>query len=290
MKRKFLSILLALLLLFSSCIKNNEDPSWISVDEWTLLENLNGNPAGELTHNITDAWVFIDNELIGVFEVPFKIPVLKKGNVDIQIYPTILNNGISATKKRYDFLKAYELNTDLVQNDTLFITPTTQYKDNVQFTILDFEDANTGFEDSPSSLANLSTSSDPTIIQPFNGNQFGRVTLTESLFNWISATNLDKDLPRGGAEVYLEVDYHNTADIVTGLLAINSQGTAQNPNVQMNAQDPSSVVWKKIYIELTTIASGSPSAEYFEHTFEAQLPSGVTSAAINIANIKVVHS
>lgn len=289
MKRISFILLIFTGILLNSCIKNNPDPSWLYVGEWTLEENPDGYEAGELTSSFTDAWVYIDEKLIGVFEVPFKIPILKSGLSNIKIYPAILNNGISATKKIYPFVEPYIIDAELVQNETLLIEPVTRYYSNAKFTILDFEDANLGFEDSPTSLANIVASNDPSIIESFNGNAFGRVTLTQSLSSWVSSTNLDEDLPRGGAEVYLEVDYHNTVDVVTGVLAINSTGVTQNPNVQMNAQDSQSVKWKKIYIELKTIVSGSPNANYFEHSFEANLPSGTTSGVINLDNIKVVR-
>lgn len=237
---------------------------------------------------MTDAWVFIDDHFIGIFEAPFKIPVLMSGWKTIKLYPTILDNGISATKKIYPFLEPYQIDAELVQNEILTINPVTKYKDGVQFTILDFEDLNTGFQDSPSSLANLTSVNDPQIIQWFNGNKFGRVDLTQTNSNWVSATSLSQDLPRG-VEIYLEVDYHNTASIVTGVVAINSVEIKDNINVQINKQDPSEVTWKKIYISLKTIVSGSPSAEYFEHSFQSLLEEGMTSAQINIDNIKVVH-
>jgi hypothetical protein len=277
------------LLLIFSCVKNNPDPAWLEVSEWQLVANPTlGGTEGELTQNISDAWVYIDNEFIGVFEVPFKIPVLKDGTKTILIYPTVLNNGISATKKIYPFLEPFEVTADLVKNEITHLDLVTQYKSNLQFSILDFEDANLGFDDSPSSTTNIIASNDPAIIQPFNGNSFGRVTLTQSNSNWISATNLDQDLPRG-QEVYLEVDYHITEDLVTGVLAISPTDIVENPNVQFNEMDPSEVVWKKIYVDLKTIVSGSPNADYFEHSFEAYLDEGKTSAVINIDNVKVVH-
>ena len=103
----FMRTIFSLLLvgfLFSSCLKNNPDPSWLEVNAWTLEANSSASMyQGELTHNFTDAWVYIDDKIIGVFEVPFKIPLLLKGNVNIKIYPAIKNNGISATKKLFTF-------------------------------------------------------------------------------------------------------------------------------------------------------------------------------------------
>lgn len=281
--------------ILTSCVKNNPDAVWLEVNSWQLETNGIGSPEGELTENISDAWVYIDDQLVGVFEVPFKIPLLVSGNnKKITMYPTIRNNGISATKKIYPFLEPYITTVNLIQNDTLTITPITRYYSTVLFTILDFEDGtNLGFEESPYSLAAITASSDPTIIQPFNGTQFGRVTLTEADNLWKAATNLDQQLPQSGAEVYLEVDYHSTVDVVTGVVAVDlgSGSTTANVNVQFNGQDPDSVTveWKKIYIDLKTIVSGSIGADYFEHSFESMLPEGETSGVINIDNVKVVH-
>ena len=283
-----LSFSIVIIFLAASCVKNNPDPSWLEVNEWVLEVNpLASVPAGELTEAISDAWVYVDNDLIGVFEVPFRIPILKEGTMKVLLYPTVLNNGIAATKKIYPFLEPYEFTGELIQNQTLTLTPVTRYYSNTQFSILDFEDANLGFDHSPSSLATLTGSNDPLIIQPFNGNQFGRVYLDAATNVWLASTNLDETLPGGGAEVYLEIDYYATNNFTTGVLAIDGAEVTQNPNVQVNSSDTPE--WKKIYIELKTIVSGSPLADFFEHSFQAVLEEGLTSSTINIDNVKVIH-
>ena len=83
--------------------------------------------------------------------------------------------------------------------------------------------------------------------------------------------------------------FSSTSRLVTGVIAIDGSNTTNNVNVQMNEQDPAEVVWKKIYIDLKTIVSGSPFADSFEHSFEAVLGEGKTSAEINIDNVKVVR-
>src|SRR5690606_30346439 len=112
-------------LLFSGCIKNNQDPSWIEISEWDLQENPNSaNQTGVLTSNITDAWVYMDGDVVGVFELPVKLPLLKDGTHNFKIYPAVVNNGISATKKIYPFLEPYDITLDLVKNETVSISPT----------------------------------------------------------------------------------------------------------------------------------------------------------------------
>jgi hypothetical protein len=285
----FIAFNCALILSVTSCIKNNPDPSWLVVNDWELFPNIQNGYEGELTHDFSDAWVYVDDELIGVFEVPFKIPILKSGIVNVRLYPAVLNNGISATKKIYPFVEPYEITLELLQNDEVTVNPVTKYYNNVVFTIIDFEDANSHIVESPSSLTNIYYSSSSDFLEDINGNAFGRVDFTENTRNWIAATNFESNLPRGGAEVYLEVDHRSTVDLTTGLLAISPSNIVKNPNVRINKQEEGNTEWKKIYIELTTIVSGSPSADYFEHTFEADMEIGQNQGFINLDNIKIIH-
>lgn len=291
MKQFFLFVITGLML--NSCIKNNPDPSWIEITPWTLVANSNSQyPTGELTHSFTDAWVYVNDELIGVFQVSdtLKIPVLKSGAVNIKIYPAIRNNGVSATKKIYPFVERYEINTTLVQNQTLQINPVTRYSSTVRFAIEDFEDPAIKIVNDLNSATQMAQGNDPAILQW--GNFYGFVNLNETDSTWIAYTNFESvneaNLPRG-KEVYLEIDYYNTNNVVTGLLWISSSSIQNNTNYQLNDQNPSTVKWKKIYIDLKELISNSPAGTYFEQSFQAMLDNGDTEGLIVIDNIKVVH-
>ncbi len=273
----------------NSCVKNNPDPTWLEIGAWELEENPNSeNPTGVLTENFSNAWVYIDDQLIGVFEVPCKIPLLLSGESEVKIFPAVLNNGISATKKIYPFMYPHIQNVNLVQNQTVSISPKTMYYEFCEFWIEDFEDSSIKMEEDASSLASLNKSSDPTIIESFNEVNFGRVNLNTTENYWAAFTNGALALPKG-EEVYLEIDYHNTNSVVTGVLAVGASSTEENINIQLNAQDPSEVKWKKIYIDLREIVSNSSAANYFEISFQAALAEDATSGQINIDNIKLVH-
>ncbi len=291
MKQFFLFVIAGLML--NSCIKNNPDPSWIEITPWTLVANSNSQyPTGELTHSFSDAWVYVNDELIGVFQVSdtVRIPVLKSGAVNIKVYPAIRNNGVSATKKIYPFVERYEINTTLVQNQTLQINPITRYSSMVRFAIEDFEDPAIKLLNDPNSATQMSQGNDPTILQW--GNFYGFVNLNQTDTTWIAYTNFESvneaNLPRG-QEVYLEIDYYNTNNVITGLLWVSSTSIKNNTNYRLNDQDPSTVKWKKIYIDLKELISNSPAGTYFEQSFQALLDEGDTEGIIIIDNIKVVH-
>lgn len=294
MKSTYIVILVSIVGILSSCVKNNPDPSWIEISDWTLEANPNSEfPTGELTENITDAWVYIDNEIVGVFELPIKLPILKKGAVQVKIYPAIKNNGIAATKKIYPFMEAYTENVTLIQNATTAIAPKTKYKNNVKFFIEDFEDASPKLITDPNSAAQFVYGNDPSYMESFNGNFVAEIQLNNSTdTTWIAYTDFASiggaNLPRG-AEVYLEIDFYTTNNLVTGLLAISPAGIQNNQNIQLNGQTPSTVQWRKIYIDLRELISNSNVQAYFEHTFQAVIDEGESTGTIILDNIKVVH-
>ena len=85
--------LLILFLLFAGCSLTDSDqpiPSYLVVNEVSVSTL----PAqGAPTHKITDLWVYADNQLIGVFEIPARIPILVNGETtEFQIFPGIRRN------------------------------------------------------------------------------------------------------------------------------------------------------------------------------------------------------
>jgi len=285
---KHLLFFFSISFILSSCIKNNPDPFWLEVNEWTLESNDNlGFDQGELTHNFTEAWVYVDDKVIGVFEVPFRIPLVKSGNANIKLYPAIKNNGISATKKIYPFVVPYEVNVLMEGNGEIIINPVTHYKDATLFNIFDFESASTGITDDVNSLANMIKGNDPSILKW--GNFYGQIDLNSIDSTYIGYTTNYMNF-NIGQEVYLEIDYYNTNGLVTGLLSTSSTaGTVNNVNIQLNSQDPSTVKWKKIYIDLKELISNSPPGAQFRQSFQAGLDSGDSEGFIIMDNIKIVH-
>lgn len=292
--------LLLISLLFQSCIKNNQDPAWVEISTWDLQVNpatslQSVNDPRTLTNNLSDAWVYMDGDLVGVFELPVKLPIIKDGAHTFKIYPAIQNNGISATKKIYPFVEPYEVIVELVKNEITSIAPTTRYYSNVKFWIEDFEDNTLKIANGPNSLATLERiTGGPTLDPSINEGSFGRISLDATNYFWIGSTvangngQFNMNLPRG-AEVYLEIDYHNTNQMTTGVLAINNDGTTtDNPYIRLNSQS-GTVQWKKIYIDLREIVSASTSANYFEFSFQSFLDTDESVGEVNIDNIKAVY-
>lgn len=279
---------LVLLSTLSACIKNNPNPSWIQVNPFILVANpsLSGSE-GQLTQDFRDVWLYIDDQMIGCFQTPFKIPILKEGNVNIKVYPAVRNNGIASTKKIYPFMNVYEINTQLIKDQTLTVNPVTSYVNNLNFWIEDFEDASIKIQDDPNtSLASLFTTSDN--LTPFNGFNYGKVILNTTDSVWVANTIDQLPIPKNKA-CFLEVDYYNTNRFIQGFLAIGVNGNVYQDNAGFNLQPVASVKWKKMYIELTELIGNSANGSNFIQTFKANLDSLQTETFICIDNIKIVY-
>ncbi len=284
---RFIVFVFIILPLLFSCVKNNPDPSWLRVNDWDLVANvaLSGEE-GELTQRITNAKVYVNDELIGIFETPFRIPLLSSGESVIRLDPVVINNGISATKKVYPFTNYYQETVMLTKNDTVIISPVTSYKSNVFFWIEDFEDVNISIENDPNtSLANLILWNES--LNSFNGNYYGKVMLNETDSTWVAYTLDDLPIPKG-VDSYLEIDYYNTNDIYQGLISLSQSEIEDNVNIRLNAQASENVVWKKMYIELTELVTASPNQSTFLQSFQANLDADDTEGFICLDNIKVI--
>ena len=284
--RFIVSIICSSVILFS-CVKNNQEPSWLEVNDWVLESNLSlSGEEGELSQRITNAKVFVNDQLIGIFETPFRIPLLTSGTSKIQVYPVVINNGISATKKVYPFVDSYIDYVELTPNQTVQIDPVTRYKSNVNFWIEDFEDINIAIENDPNtSLANLQLSNEA--LTEYNGNYYGKVILNETDSTWVAYTTDPLPIPKG-VDSYLEIDYYNTNDLYQGLISRTQSEQQNNVNIRMNAQEPESVVWKKLYIELNELVTASPNLSEFLQSFVANLDADDTEGFVYLDNIKVV--
>jgi len=80
-------------------------PSYIQIDTIKLTTDIT--TQGSASHKIVDAWVYVDNQAVGAYEMPCKIPVLASGQHTIYIQGGILLNGINATHLQYPYYKLY---------------------------------------------------------------------------------------------------------------------------------------------------------------------------------------
>ncbi len=287
---KYLYFFVVLSFGLSGCVKNNPLPVWLEINQWTLTSNPNSvNEPGALTHNFSDVWVYVDGKVIGVFEVPCKIPVLVSGNCKVSLYPAIKNNGLAAVKKIYPFAEPFETTLQLTEGETYVFNPVTRYNTNTKFSIEDFESNTVTIEKETvysSPNLNLQIQNNPS---EGNWGNYGYLSLNTIDSLWIGILP-ELILPKSGAEVYLEFDYKNTNSILTGIIERQIGGSnVDHGGYTAIRQKLENLQWKRIYIDLKDVVSNTPNGYAYRQYLKMSLDSGLSSSEVYIDNIKVIH-
>jgi|SRR5690554_767068 len=286
MKHIFIYALLSLFLF--SCAKDQPEVSWLIIDKWDLVANPDAqSPQGELSHDISQVFLNMDGKSLGVYELPAKIPIIGDGTHEFVLIPGIINNGISATKKRFPFMEQYKGVLTLKKNDTVHLTPVTRYYSSMNFLIEDFESPSMQLDVAIESSATLGRNNDPNILKW--GNKYGEILLNDSDSLITFVTNFQTVLPKLGSEVYLEFDYMNTNSLLTSTVSYGNGDYFEDPYVQINPQTPGNAVWKHVYIDLKENVSYRQTTPYNEAQFTILLDEAGTSKYFYIDNIKLVY-
>ena len=124
------------LLVQTSCEKFSGDqtiPAYISIDSIYLQTDYS--LEGSNSQNITDAWVYVDDYLIGTFQLPARFPVLRQGTHTLSVIPGIKKNGIASTRITYPFYSTITQSVNLVPDSTINVgVMKTTYGSTTKFT------------------------------------------------------------------------------------------------------------------------------------------------------------
>ena len=273
LKHSFHYFFLLILICFS-CNKEEEIPSFIEINEINLTSN---SSFGEDTENITDIWIYIDENLQGVYEIPATFPVLNKGLQNIRIKAGVKANGIASTRIQYPFYTSYLDTVELIENEIINISPSFAYNSSFDAIVEDFESSGTIIDSTINSEIDFT-------VQQNNGNQYGYALIEDPNINFEISTQ-ELILPQQGAPVYLELDYSSSTEFLVGMYINYSQDVVRRDLIWVTPKQE----WNKIYINLTQTVSESLGAESFKIFLNMRRTDPSLSEEINFDNIKILY-
>jgi hypothetical protein len=268
-------------------------PNYVVVNSFELATDYP--TQGTRSSKITTVWAYRNQELIGVFELPVRFPIVGRGQQSISLYPGVNLNGMSSTRALNPFWEPYTFQVTLGDgqadlNPGSNGTVPTTYNAQAQFDLVEnFDGVGLNMADANATDTFLYRTNNPAERFPSPApetNVFsGKVVMPKkaSLFE-IVTTNTYSNWPKGGAPVYFEMDYKTEIPLVVGVYVNTPGQTFQTPLVQINANDQ----WNKIYIDM------APEINYPGATDYSIFIGGVKGATTNnpvvlLDNIKVVY-
>ena len=272
-KRFTLFLLCCAAFALTSCHKfeGQSIPAYIHIDSITL--ECDYYAQGANTSNFTDAWVYVDDQIIGCFELPTTFPILKNGPHKVSVYAGICVNGIGDTRAPYPFCApvVYE-GLNLVEDSIINLNPVVNYYPTGAGWNWDWN------EDFESTSSLVPTAQSDTNIVRYGGpeawhsvNSFysGKVVLPPDSLNFTVACADEMTFHKDLADGYcmLEMDYNTNDTIFVGVMYYQSYHLVTHPLVKILPTDKDHAIpqkWKKIYINLSRIMKDNVDASYFK--------------------------
>ena len=287
-------LILACSSLFISCTNDSDEiPAYIKID--STIFNVKNSSQGSPSSSISDVWVYVNNTLVGAYEVPAFFPVLKSGQCSVIIRPGIKVNGIASTRMYYPFYSRDTFNVNLIPGEvtsfTGTLTPTFTYIPQTTFEWMeDFEDLQSDLVKTTRSNTIVNICSDSNVDPKYGGRACGQIVIQDST-TYFEVFNNEKleDIPNLGSNVYLEMNYKTDAVMSVGIYAYyeSSSNVVQTAVLRINP----TTEWKKIYVYLTNTITAYYAADSYRIYFSGGdiTADTISRKAFYIDNLKLVY-
>jgi len=286
-----ISLFTLLGILFYSCQKLDKEepiPAYLSIPAIKFSVNSDGSQ-GSANSKITDAWVYIDDQLQGVYELPCKFPVLNTGSRKVTVRAGILQNGIKATRTWYPFFNFYDTTFSLEPEKIHILSPRVSYRSNTVFHLIeDFDGIGLDLEKSNASDNELLIESSPSLV--CEGANSGKTTILPGTLITEIATAKEYVLPRQDQPVYLELNYRITAPYNIGVYALSPTSVQQQRTIILNPSidENGNYFWNKIYIDLTSTLAPFIDAQSYKIYLGAIADTSASQPLFLFDNLKLI--
>lgn len=276
-----------ILLLLPSCNLINPDeelPGYVVLTTPTLTTT---GSQGTSSANITENWLFVNDNAVGIYSPGTSTPVLAEGTTRITSYGGIKNNGMASSRIRYPFYAPFDTVIDVQKLATINIQPKYTYVDGLNI------DASRNFESLFTFVpaTNNQGSFDVTVedAEVKEGNGGGKITLgpTQSYFHFIDNSTFTFQV---GSPCFLEMDYSCNNRFTVGCYAVDGSSTNKVGVLTLvpTTGSETTPTWNKIYLDFGALGLINASTDYYKIYFEGTRLDAV-NPKIFLDNLKLVQ-
>ena len=290
---KPLILLLLSLALLQAC-KPAQDlsgvPSYVHIDKAIVLPDVN---FSDSSSRITDIWLGVNETALGAYQMPCTVPVLDAGPANVTMLAGVKQNGIAATRVPYPF---YTLNAvEAIQKDTIERGKTTKLKATFSYNKNTLSWINESFRATNPTFIGLDGNNTAFIeyiadsTSPGIGHSCMHAALTNPSRNIYYGTTR---VPLRGFDpnqpVWMEISFKTDVALTVGMFIIDAQSGASTSN-DMVTLPPTNGVWKKVYIDFTTLVANTTPNSLFSMYINGGMNAGDETDNIYITNLKILY-
>ncbi|MDR0364562.1 MAG: hypothetical protein LBH92_06065 [Bacteroidales bacterium] len=301
MPKKLTSLDIIAILLFLSitgCERfegDQEIPAYLQIDTISLQVS-SAYPWITPTSQIVDAWIYVDDWLVGDFQLPCKIPILKRGECKLTVYPGVLMGQQSLQRRGYPFYTKHESVISLAEDSVTIMK-------NISTTINDISDfiLNETFEDVNLSFDTISAKDRTAMIERYAtreldldsrlyGTYVGGVKLDDNNKGFMIMTKEAYDDLPFNKDLIVEIDYCCNHTFVVGLQYKYQNRIDRHDVLVLGARKE--MEWNKAYVNMAprvTQLIGNYKATDFKIYIRADLNEGEANALFYFDNIRFIR-
>ncbi|MBX3163828.1 MAG: hypothetical protein KF900_05060 [Bacteroidetes bacterium] len=242
------------------------------------------------SNKITDLWLYVDKQFIGVYPVGNLMPVPNpsNGKIRIDVLAGIENNGISSTRIPLNLYALFTLDTLVKNGTTISRSFAFEYLPTVVFPWVENFDL-PGFQliNSSGSAASFTLAS---AAESFEGKSMKLEIPSTHADDIAQVESADYyTLPTSNSDVYLEMDYKCNAPVYIGL--VGNTDPTKKALMQLNPTiTDTKNAWNKIYIQLSTMVSIEPVSSKYKVYFQIIKNSEYPNPQLFLDNLKFVYN
>jgi hypothetical protein len=284
MKLQFVTAAMLLCCVWQGCnIINPKEkiPTYIKLDSFNVKTN-DYSRTGSVSSKITGAWVYVNNSLIGGFELPCTVPIIIDKSSIVTISPGIDYSGFKNYMATYPFYTFDTFHVSPSNGGVIAHSGTIKYSDAANFRwIGDFETGNKFQKVNTAKPEDTSMVRVSALDKIFEGGASGYIYMDS---NHPTSENISTDdivIPSG--EAYLEVNYKCNTTFNIGLQTVVSGDIAYEYLIGIKPNEN----WNKIYLNLAPFTGKYKGAAY-HIMIKSGLQDGQSNAYVLFDNFKVV--
>ncbi len=275
-----------------SCTKKQQvdAPAYLKIDS-VAFQTIDSDE-GTNRQKITEAWVYINDNLQGIYDLPCEVPLLVIGEKRVKIRGGVRRNGIEETHIDYPFFNTFEQTVTLEALKTQTLSPVLKYFDDAIVWDESFDDSGYKFEPASASDTSLFLTNDPAEV--FEGTGSGKIVLSgNNQFARIHTTQKFQ-LPFG-QPVFVEMHYKTNAEFSIGLVShiVNTGETIYTNYLYLEPTIGNSRFengWNKVYVNLSELVNKNTTAESSDIFFEMiRQDTNSSDAILLLDNVKLLY-
>ncbi len=266
-----------------SCQKDGGTPAFARLSVPAVMGS-----DGSIPSNVTDVWVYANDQAVGVWEPGRRIPILEEGPTTVKLIAGVRRNGVTNDRIQYPFYATNSQQLDLVAGQEIAIQPVFTYFDNTSNWFEGFEGGGSSFDTSEGDTTFIPFDLTTDSLNVRSGDHAAGFVLDGDHQTFRAVSEGDPALPNGTSAAFLEIDYRSDIRFLVGVRYDLAGQTYTDPYVYVSPSvlGDGTMPWKHIYIDLATAWGGGGSINrrfYIQGTLD-----GGTIGHVTIDNVKVV--